>query len=337
MRSILTLFIAVIITPLLAQESVTLVGDLQIMDNDLSVIPEEGKYVEVDVDGQKVVLYDYETALQLAPLGWRLPHREEFNKFIEVNGRDGLYGKITSGELDFKSTGKTGLQLGEKHTLGQGDPYIGSYYWCTPQHDEKSAFIFGMHTFKDKDMDNIVSTGTLPKSSLLSVRYIREHEVFTDSRDNRKYRAYSAGGHTVMIDNFAYKAGTGEKTPLSTEEEAQDPNVYGYHYTLDQAMELAPEGWHLPTKEEFESFLAAIGFDSNTLYEVKKDHPFDIKLAGFTNNYDMSAYFGLTSSFWTQTLDKKDKYYSDQAGESTPASIKSKKKENYFSVLYFKD
>jgi len=80
---------------------------------------------------------------------------------------------------------------------------------------------------------------------------------FNDSRDGKDYKWVKIGDQVWMSENLAYKPENGDYVVYDNNETYAD--VYGYFYTWDMALVVAPIGWHLPTKEEWETLFASLG------------------------------------------------------------------------------
>lgn len=80
--------------------------------------------------------------------------------------------------------------------------------------------------------------------------------LFTDIRDSKNYRTVKIGKQTWMAENLAYKPEVGDYWAYENNEKYV--SKYGYLYTLATARKVAPKGWHLPTKDEYEILLKVL-------------------------------------------------------------------------------
>lgn len=133
-------------------------------DNDLNNIPGYG------------VLYEWRTALNCCPAGWRLPSGPEFQTLINSIDQKETWGKIASDPSSF------GIQLG-----GMQD-YEGifsemdesAYYWTSTEYDSENAEYFSYLIIDDKpiidisrkeDITDIHGTEKFNKYSVRCLKY----------------------------------------------------------------------------------------------------------------------------------------------------------------------
>ena len=78
-----------------------------------------------------------------------------------------------------------------------------------------------------------------------------------DPRDGQTYKIVTIGTQIWMAENLNYQtAGS-----MCYDNNPDYCQKYGHLYTWHDAMNACPSGWHLPSKEEFETLLYSVGGD----------------------------------------------------------------------------
>jgi len=79
-----------------------------------------------------------------------------------------------------------------------------------------------------------------------------------DSRDGKKYKIVKIGTQTWMAENLNY-AGQNDDIGYCLGKDPKNCKKYGALYTWDEAMKICPSGWHLPSKDEWETLVDFAG------------------------------------------------------------------------------
>ncbi len=112
------------------------------------------------------------------------------------------------------------------------------------------------------------------------------HFTFSDKRDGKTYKKIKIGEQVWMVDNLAYKASSG-CWPYSNKE--VNVRKLGYLYNWETAKNVCPDGWHLPSKEEFVTLLDNYGggdkYNKSNYRSLVKDKKGIRVLLGGKRNY----------------------------------------------------
>ena len=136
-----------------------------------------------------------------------------------------------------------------------------------------------------------------------------QKSTLTDSRDGKTYATVEIGGRTWMAENLDFET----ENSYCYEGVAANCSKYGRLYTWSAAKLVCPEGWSLPTREDFEALFEEAGGKSVAGKALKSasgwekgvgpdDFGFSALPAG-TKRYDDDLYSfeGCNTYFWTST------------------------------------
>lgn len=128
---------------------------------------------------------------------------------------------------------------------------------------------------------------------------------FTDPRDGKTYKTIHIGGQWWMAENLNYETKEGSWCMESDANGSQ----YGRFYDWETAKVVAPPGWHLPSKQEFQTLLDSFGNNRKERYQqliLGGESGFDAILAGsYMGTYGKlgsSAHFWSSSRWWFSSL-----------------------------------
>ena len=143
---------------------------------------------------------------------------------------------------------------------------------------------------------------------------------FVDARDNQTYKIVVIGSQTWMAENLNYET----ENSFCYNDEYSYCTQYGRFYTWTAAMSACPAGWHLPTKEEFETLINAVGDSITAGKKLKASsgwfanngtdaYGFGALPAGdwVVGNWGAGSYSPINTSawFWTSTEEDSLLYY----------------------------
>ncbi|MFS4447353.1 FISUMP domain-containing protein [Maribacter sp. 2307UL18-2] len=161
-----------------------------------------------------------------------------------------------------------------------------------------------------------------------------QQNSFTDQRDGKKYCAVTIGNQTWLAENLNYEI----EGSLCPEEEQvigckgsnENCGTYGRLYNLEQLDIAIPDGWHLPSREEYVALVDFLGGPNEAASKLKADsNLWNFDGASGTNSSGFSALpvgyvipyantypfecaywkFGDLATFWTST--RNDRLTSD--------------------------
>ncbi|GAA3555718.1 FISUMP domain-containing protein [Snuella lapsa] len=80
---------------------------------------------------------------------------------------------------------------------------------------------------------------------------------FTDPRDGQVYEIVTIGDQTWFAENLNYD--TADNSSTCYDGNSDNCFIYGRLYSGDAAQTACPDGWHLPSKEEWETLIDYLG------------------------------------------------------------------------------
>ncbi|TAL65565.1 MAG: hypothetical protein EPN88_09455 [Bacteroidetes bacterium] len=165
------------------------------------------------------------------------------------------------------------------------------------------------------------------------------HGTFHDDTDGSIHKIIKIGDNVIMTENLARKPARGNFW-------AYDDNMgntvkYGYLYDWETAKTLAPDGWHLPTKADWESLHTFLGGDNKKVYEQLRgggSSGFDSLFGG--ERYARGAFnsLGASAHYWSNTPDEEKQVWQYKLGAYTETAGLEKADPNFgLSVRLFRN
>lgn len=145
---------------------------------------------------------------------------------------------------------------------------------------------------------------------------------FIDSRDDKKYNFISIWEQVWMSKNFAYKPDIWNYWISNNNE--KNLETYGYLYDWETAQKIAPEGWHIPTQDEWKILVKYLWGEEkayNSLVEKWDLH------WGKNNKATNDSWFAILPSWYFDQRD--DSYNGFWMLTMFHSSTKSSNRDNY--------
>ncbi len=125
---------------------------------------------------------------------------------------------------------------------------------------------------------------------------------FYDSRNGKTYKTVKIGNQTWMAENLAYKPSSGNYWVYDNNQ--SNVATYGYLYDWETAKKVCPNGWHLPSKSEFETLLNNYGGVGEQAYKALikgGSSGFESLFSGWRNDNANFCNKDKNSGFWSAT------------------------------------
>jgi len=209
-------------------------------------------------------LYDWKTAMKACPPGWHLPSAKEWQTLVKFVGGVKIAGEKLKSNTDWDGTDEFGFSAlpgGFAHSdfWDFGD---NGFWWSSTEFNSDWACYQDLATDYDSAYGHEGG-----KFHLFSVRCVQDYGeayrkqrkrkikigTFTDSRDGKIYKTVKIGEQVWLAENLAYK------TKGSKCDDDESKGKYGRLYSWRRAMKACPDGWHLPSDEEWQTLVDFVG------------------------------------------------------------------------------
>jgi uncharacterized protein (TIGR02145 family) len=204
-------------------------------------------------------LYDWNTAAKVCPAGWHLPSDSEWNELEKLSGEN-IVNAISASKSGWRDSDPNEYTIeqqrrGEKISRWRNLNENGT--WWTSTLFETTGSVRTRHL----SASNKFSSNLNEKSNGLSVRCIQNppikkiSRVFTDVRDNKRYKVIIMGKMIWMADNLNYSA----KESFCYDNKPENCDKYGRLYDWDLAQTICPFPWRLPSDEDWMHLIESTG------------------------------------------------------------------------------
>ena len=223
-------------------------------------------------------LYKWNAALYACPVGWHLPTKMEIDVLIKNvgdrstaatvlkytkgwddggNGTDSFgFGALPGGLLGYEGYfDGIGLTAGFWSSTEGDNDTLADYLIMRSDYDEvrlnQGSKNYGYSIRCLYGESDLSSSSLGPKSSSSQHLY----GEFFDDRDGRTYRTVTIGTQTWMAENLNYENGDS----FCFEYDEENCERYGRLYPWESAQLACPDGWHMPSPEEFNTLIDLVG------------------------------------------------------------------------------
>jgi len=165
-----------------------------------------------------------------------------------------------------------------------------------------------------KNKSNLLISALFIVTSVYSFTFGQEAGSLTDPRDGRVYKTVKIDDQVWMAENLAFKTESG----CSVYEDVKDyQKTHGYLYTWEAATKACPDGWRLPSMQDWWYLSNFLGGDEQSGGKLKQTGTtsWESPNAGATNSSGFTAlasgrsedkaleHLGKTAFFWTNVDD----------------------------------
>ncbi len=135
---------------------------------------------------------------------------------------------------------------------------------------------------------------------------------FTDPRDGKIYKTVKIKDQWIMAENLTFEPDSGNFWVYNDDE--NNIALYGYLYDWETAMNVAPDGWHLPSREEWMTLRKTLGGKHGSWPTLEKIYPklvvggssgLDMLFGGMRTCKGKYRSLGDKARFWASTVSNR--------------------------------
>ncbi|MBI5217854.1 MAG: fibrobacter succinogenes major paralogous domain-containing protein [Bacteroidia bacterium] len=132
----------------------------------------------------------------------------------------------------------------------------------------------------------------------------QEKGTIKDTRDGKIYKTVKIGNQTWMAENLNFKP---DSDSWCYDNKPSNCDKYGRLYGWESSKKACPAGWHIPSKEEFETLFTKVGGKGTNAYNSLKSggsSGFNALLGGSIGDVVIFYDLGVYGNFRTSTENK---------------------------------
>lgn len=146
-----------------------------------------------------------------------------------------------------------------------------------------------------------------------------ETGTFTDTRDGKTYKTVTIGDQTWLAENLNYEIH--EDSSSCYDDDTDNCVEYGKLYEYKAIDDAIPDGWHLPSDEEWKELEVELGMpqadadkesergDIAGKLRVGGSSGLDLLIGGYIDQYNQSIQKGSYGVYWSSSKKSSTTYY----------------------------
>lgn len=316
--------------------------------------------------------YSWEDAQTACPAGYHLPDSTELTELLEMSMGKTYARSYLLSKAGWDFADSYGFSLPKAYTYRDGkfdgEETNGATIWGSNSRMYDSVTNTGLTFYVSTSYDYGSRIGFTYANYAFPVRclndtlqpygYQGEYGEFTDERDGNVYKTVDIGNQTWMAENLRYK--------LSESWSDRDPQIgqiYDYWYQAIDTLEkvcavgyicglapdafprqgICPQGWHLPTKDEFDTLVNFVLEN----YDINKDlrsimdwpyHHYGSNILGFNAHPVYQRTFGDEKrnnvvTYWSASEKNDDEAWALRISSDTTTIVPWYKKASYSTSI----
>ncbi len=244
----------------------------------------------------------------ICPDGWRMPTSKEASHFASIlkgnsDAEAAFYHSSSASECEDSDYFWTSTELGFGLFSGSGVRKE-----CVNSFDHAIESFAPVRCLKG---DGVHVEPVIPTPE----KYKGNFGTLTDSRDDKTYKTVKIGEQTWMAENLDYEVTESVVIKKDNWNSELETETHGRAYSWTAAMEACPQGWHLPSQDDYKELLDLVStqwpdyevesllgkvyewearvYDAYGFGAMEDRTPFD--------NGDPESFHKLSSAFWTSS------------------------------------
>lgn len=279
--------------------------------------------------------YEYKETSNRCPVGWRLPEKEEWeNLFKEFMPGIKLENQKEVLSERLSSSGIWGFNMSSNDYWMNTHHYTYNTYWINEKDKEDSQKLIAFPT-NTKGQAGWETKQTNEKAKVRCVLdnkdFIAQKDnikkgQFIDARDQQEYGFVEIDHKVWMSENLNFDLG---ENSMCRDNIKTDCSLFGHMYKLEVINNGCPDGWRIPTSEEWKYLLINKAANNLKILYPFGGTGFDLLLGGKMIYDEETKSDVYSAKYLFQDGEETGFYYIDSKGK-VELNEKAKKKDFYY-------